>query len=182
MKFNEIPYWQSPNYHVHMPWNHLINHWIWRDENGIYRHGREDKSIVDLQPDFQRSYVWTQEQQISYIEAMLSGSLSGREIYFNHPTWGSFEDFENWPIVCVDGQQRIGAVISFMENKIPAFGYLCSEYEGRMPDNRAYFNLWVNNLKTNKEVYEWYLHLNSGGTVHTKEELDKVRSLIDNKN
>ena len=161
-----------------MSWEHLIEQWLWKDEKGVYRHGKDDDAVVDLQPDFQRGYVWTQEQQVSYIESMLSGSLSGREIYFNHPTWSTFENFERWPIVCVDGQQRIGAVLAFMDNGIPMFGHYFSEYEGRVPMDRAYFNLWVNNLKTDREVYEWYLHLNSGGTVHTKEELDKVRALI----
>jgi uncharacterized protein with ParB-like and HNH nuclease domain len=157
-----------------MPWDHLISQWICKDDTGVYRHGKEDEAVVDLQPDFQRGYVWTQEQQIAYIEAMLAGSITGRAIYFNHPTWGSFHDFEKYPLVCVDGQQRIGAVFAFMENKIPIFAHYFSEYEDRLPMNRAYFDLYCNNLKTNKEVYEWYLHLNAGGTVHTKEELDKV--------
>ena len=144
----------------------------------IFLHGEENCVRVDLQPNFQRGYVWTQEQQIAYIEAMFTGSMTGKDIYFNHPTWGSFEDFEKYPLVCVDGQQRIGAVFAFVENRIPLFGRLFSEYEGRMPNDRGYFSIWVNNIKTDKKVYEWYLHLNSGGTVHTQEELDKVRALI----
>jgi len=176
MKFSEIPYWQSPNYHVNMPWDHLVKSWMRKDEKGVFWHGGD--TIVDLQPDFQRGYVWTQEQQVAYIEAMFSGCITGREIYFNHPTWGAFRNFQKYPLVCVDGQQRIGAVFAFLEDKIPLFGRLRSEYEGHMPMDRAYFNLWCHNLKTSKEVYEWYIRLNAGGTVHTKEELDKVRELI----
>jgi len=176
MKFNEIPYWRSPNYHINMPWDFFVEDWAKKDKNGVHWH-RGDM-LVDLQPDFQRNYVWTQGQQVAYIEAMFSGSMSGREIYFNCPQWGSFGIGDD-TIVCVDGQQRIGSVFAFLEDKIPLFGRLRSEYEGNMPMNRAYFNLWVNNLKTKKEVYEWYLHLNAGGTVHTKEELDKVRALIE---
>jgi hypothetical protein len=67
-----------------MPWSHLVGHWIWKDETGIYRHCKEDEVVVDLQPDFQCGYVWTQEQQIAYIKFMLSGVITGRAIYFNH--------------------------------------------------------------------------------------------------
>jgi len=179
LKFNEIPYYQAPNYRVCVPWDHFVEEWIRKDEKGVYWHGKDNACLIELQPDFQRGYVWTQEQQIAYIEAMFRGCITGREIYFNHPTWGSFVRFDEYPLVCVDGQQRIGAVIAFMENKIPLFGRLYSEYEGRMPMDRAQFYLNVHNLKTKKEVYEWYLFLNSGGTVHTKEELDKVRALIE---
>jgi hypothetical protein len=182
MKFNDIPYWQSPNYHINIPWDHLVKEWMWKDKNGIYWQGKDKGTIVDLQPDFQRDYVWTKEQQIAYIEAMFSGCMTGREIYFNHPTWGSYKNFDKYPVICVDGQQRIGAVFAFIENKSPLFGHLRNEYEDMMPMDRAYFHLWCSNMKTKKEVYEWYLHLNSGGTVHTKEELDKVRELIKKEN
>ena len=36
-------------------------------------------------------------------------------------------------------------------------------------------------VKTREEVLSWYLDLNSGGTVHTEEELTKVRGLIETK-
>ena len=39
----------------------------------------------------------------------------------------------------------------------------------------------INNLKTRGQVLEWYLQLNDRGVVHTKEELDKVRRLLENK-
>ena len=37
----------------------------------------------------------------------------------------------------------------------------------------------VNNLKTKKEVLKWYLEMNTGGTVHTKDELNKVKGMLE---
>ena len=37
----------------------------------------------------------------------------------------------------------------------------------------------INNLKTKKEVLTWYLEMNTGGTVHTDDELDRVRKMLD---
>ena len=42
---------------------------------------------LNLEPDFQRDYVWTEEQQSRYIEFLLKRPDSGRDIYFNHPGW-----------------------------------------------------------------------------------------------
>jgi hypothetical protein len=37
----------------------------------------------------------------------------------------------------------------------------------------------VNDLKTREEVLQWYLDLNSGGVVHTEEELNRVREMLE---
>ena len=38
----------------------------------------------------------------------------------------------------------------------------------------------VNNLKTKAEVLVWYIEFNTGGTVHTEEEINKVKMLLEN--
>ena len=37
----------------------------------------------------------------------------------------------------------------------------------------------VNNLKTKREVLQWYIDMNAGGTPHTTEEIERVKKLID---
>lgn len=37
----------------------------------------------------------------------------------------------------------------------------------------------VNNLKTREEVLQWYIDFNAGGTVHSKEEIDRVKKLLE---
>jgi len=181
VRFRDIEVWRNPNYHTNMPWDFLFEDWMKRDEKGDFWYGGKGSACstkVLLQPDFQRGYVWTQEQQIAYIESMLSGSITGREIYLNHPTWGDYSDFPKWPIVCVDGQQRIGAVLALLNNEITAFGHFYSEYSDNLPMNTAYFNLWVANYKTKQEVVDLYLRFNFAGAAHTKEELDKARASL----
>ena len=70
-----------------------------------------------LNPDFQRGHVWTEEQQVRYIEFLLRGGTTGRDFYFNCPSWhnsvkaGAYDDF-----VCVDGLQRITVILRFINN------------------------------------------------------------------
>lgn len=131
---------------------------------------------LQLNPDFQRGNVWTEEQQIAFVEYLLRGGQSGRDVYFNNPSWHSGKGGE---YVCVDGLQRITALLRFVKNEIPAFGNLYSEYEDPRILSMRYGILWhVNELQTKKEVLTWYLEMNDGGTVHTKEELEKVRRMI----
>lgn len=127
---------------------------------------------LDLNPDFQRGHIWTTEQQVKYVEFLLKGGKTGRIIYFNCPGWhnGRTDDF-----VVVDGLQRLTALMRFCNNEIKAFGHYEREFEG-IADADVIFN--VNNLKTRKEVLQWYLELNSAGTPHTKEELDRVRGML----
>lgn len=134
------------------------------------------KDDLQLNPDFQRGHVWTEEQQISFVEFALRGGTIP-PFRFNHPNWmGSFKgDF-----VCVDGLQRITALLKFLKNELPVFGgYLRSEIDGiDAVIRRIDLSISVNTLQTKNEVLKWYIELNEGGVVHTKEEINRVKSLL----
>lgn len=40
-------------------------------------------------------------------------------------------------------------------------------------------NYRVDDLETRVEVLQWYLYINAGGVAHSKDELDKVRKLLE---
>ncbi len=168
MKFSDIPrFTKRPTYHNDVPLDY-VEKWI----------NDQIKSLgLQLNPDFQRGHVWTREQQISYIEYLLHGGASGRDFYFNRV--GGMYNFKNLKadFVCVDGLQRLTAILAFIHNEIPAFGQYARDYDDlRMAD--VMFSFYVNDLKTKKDVLIWYLEMNSGGTPHTTEELEKVKKMI----
>lgn len=165
MKFRDIPqFTRSADYRVNVGWDYLET-WL--------KHEREIS--LDLDPDFQRAHVWDEEKQCRYVEFVLRGGQSSRDLYFNCVGWmGTFEG----PFVLVDGKQRMEAVRKFLRNELAIFdGHRLEDFEDRMPLG-VNFLVHVNNLKTRAEVLQWYLDLNSGGVVHTKSELDKVRKLL----
>jgi hypothetical protein len=157
---------RGANYRIHVPWKHIPS-WIKEAEGDLG---------LDMNPDFQRGHVWTVAQQQAYVEYILKGGVSGKEIYFNHPGWmGNFKG----NFYCVDGLQRITAVLHFLENRVAIFGGLFfKDFEDRLPGH-ANFNLTVNNLKSKKEVLSWYLEMNIGGTIHSSDELDRVQKMLD---
>ncbi len=163
MKFKDIKEFPNIYYHVNIPLEYI--------PTTIERYLKEYN--LNMNPDFQRDYVWTEEQKTKYVEYVLKNPTSGLEIYFNHPNWmGSFEG----EMVLVDGKQRLSAILDFFNNKIKVFGNYLKEFEGPVPFISLCFN--VAKLQTRKEVLQWYLDFNTGGTYHTSEEIQKVKDLI----
>lgn len=66
-----------------------------------------------------------------------------------------------------------------MNNEIRVFGLLYSEFEGETDLIRHSMIINVNDLKTKKEVLQWYIQMNAGGTPHTQEEIDRVNKLME---
>ena len=162
-QFKEIPkFIGCGNYHVNIGWTY-IERWL------------ASVPEADLDPDFQRGHVWTKDKQVKYVEFILRGGTSSRDIYWNHPGWMTHFKGE---MVLVDGKQRMEAVRAFLRDEIEAFGSKYSEYTDRIQPLSTDFVFHINNLKTRAEVLQWYLDLNSGGVVHTEEELNRVRDLL----
>lgn len=167
IKFKDIEQFPTCPYSIHVAWIHLEKH----IEISI-----QDFDL-DLDPDFQRDYVWNTDQQIKYCEYILHGGTSGKELYFNCPNWGQIN--VGSPYVIIDGKQRLHAVRLFMSGKIPVFGHYIHEFEDR-PDMLTARFVWnVAAIDNRIDVLRWYIKFNSGGTYHTEKDLDKVRKLIE---
>ena len=134
---------------------------------------------LQLKPEFQRGHVWTEDQQIKWIEFFLRGGKTSRIVYLNKPDWngsvpeGAYNDF-----VCVDGLQRITAIQRFINGEIPAFGSYFYEFEDRMSMTDHCIKVNINDLKSEKEVLQWYVDMNAGGTPHSVEEIERVKKMI----
>lgn len=130
-------------------------------------------------PDFQRGHVWTEHQQIAYVEYLLRGGLSGRDMFFNCPSWhqtvpaGTYDEF-----VCVDGLQRTTAILRFVNDELKVFGSKFSEYTDSMRMSMQTVRIHVNDLPSRADVLRWYIEMNAGGTPHTKEEISRVKDML----
>lgn len=168
--FKDIPqFTESGDYQITVPWNAI--------ERQLESFG--EGCGIDLDPDFQRGHVWTEAQQVRFVEFILRGGQSGKLILFNQPSWRHGEIREDEPMQLVDGKQRLTAARRFMANEIRAFGTLLGEFQERRLPLNVHFDFKVNDLKTRAEVLQWYLDLNDGGVVHAASEIDRVRRLLE---
>lgn len=133
-------------------------------------------SLLELDPDFQRNHVWSENQQIKYVEYLIQGGPSARVIYWACKGWNSVGDLG--PVVLVDGKQRLEAVRRFMRNEIPIFGQLLSEYSDNIKVTGANLEFSIADIGR-KDTLKWYIALNAGGTPHTIEEINKVQLLLE---
>ena len=128
-RFKDIPqFTSSGSYQVNYPLTSLVR----EIEEEVSEMG------LHLNPEFQRGHVWTEEQQIAWLEYHLRGGKSGNTIYLNNPFWNSYREpkqNEYSDYVCVDGLQRITAAQRFVHNEIKVFGSYFKEYEDRLKWN-----------------------------------------------
>lgn len=166
MKFSDIKQYPFSSYQCNVSWDFLkihLDNWSER-----LCGGKETKDGLELSPSFQRGYVWTEAQQTAYCENILKGCKSGRDVFFNNPTWmGSYRA----KTVCIDGQQRIGAVLAFLDGKIKVFGHYVSEFEDKSRLCSPDFVFHVFKIDNQEELIRFYLSLNTGGSAHTDEDL-----------
>jgi len=164
MKYSDIPQFLKFNYEIDAEWDYLET---------ILKGYEEDEGL-DLNPDFQRAHIWTEKQQVDYIEYVLKGGEVGKQIIFNNEggrlNWGR--------LTLIDGKQRLEAARKFMRDKLRVFGCFYSEITGRRRLLHASFKFRMCCLTTREEILQLYLNINAGGTPHTKEELDKVRKML----
>jgi hypothetical protein len=82
---------------------------------------------LELQPDYQRNEVWSKAAQIALIDTMLR-NIPMPKIYIK-----SIIQKEQTYRVVIDGQQRLTAILAFVENKLklkmPYISF--SEYDGK---------------------------------------------------
>lgn len=168
-RYRDIPqFTQDGSWQADFSFDYLIKH----------INAEIEKQGLQLNPNFQRGHVWTEEQQIAWLEFFLRGGRTSRVIYFNKPSWnrsvpeGAYDDY-----VCVDGLQRLTAIQRFVNNEIKIFGSYYNEFTDNMRMKHT-IKINVNDLKTEKEVLQWYVDMNAGGTPHTKEEIERVKKMI----
>lgn len=153
-----------------------IETWL-ASEGEMVKHG------LDLNPDFQRGHVWSEQQQLRFIENVLREIVdeSGLTIRFNCPSW------RNTPVadsdlldqaVCIDGLQRLTAVRKFIAGEVKPFGYSINELGKRLIMRDRQIVIKMHDFQYRKDLLQFYLDLNSGGTVHSNQELERVRTLL----
>lgn len=144
-----------------------------------------DEGELDMDPDYQRGHVWTEEQQMDFVGFVMEGGRPPEVFVRELPYMTTTPKPPYYEIV--DGKQRLTALHAWYHGKIPA---RLSEEHGRRL-------IWVTDLdevelrhakhnmnssiqfldSDRKKTLRIYLRLNRGGTPHTDAEIERVRKL-----
>jgi hypothetical protein len=113
-------------------------------------------------PDFQRPPSWTKAQKVRLIESIWAGLPIGS--YVLNQT-GFERPCDNW---LLDGQQRIKAVLSYLEGNFKVYGEKFTDLsvvEQRDFKMRPFYSL-VTRVEDRDRCKEIYMRLAYGGTPH----------------
>lgn len=177
---NDIPFLQESNYIVDYDFSDLEK---------LFKRYAEDYDGFEENPDFQRGHVWTKEQQIKYVEAFVSNVLSEqqRTITLSCPDFrGGVKapDSDLQGFVIIDGLQRYTASVDFCKGKFKIFGKYSYEdlLLSKFSLKRKTFKVQVYSYQYKKDLLKHYLLFNAGGVVHSNEEIDRVKKMLDELN
>lgn len=153
---------------------------------------------VELNPDFQRGHVWTKKQQIAYLESLFQRKLSkqARTISFNQCGYEDDSDSQLLnevstdiykKFICIDGLQRLTACLSFIsgdlklyDNQLSYSDLVKSKEHLKFTNNaNSVLRFEFYDFNNKKDLMQFYVDFNNAGTPHSKEEIDRVKSLID---
>lgn len=150
-----------------------------RSLRGLIHQMRNGELII---PFYQRDRIWTTEQQANWMGHLLSGAPCPTIYIREVDTPDGFRD------ELLDGQQRLTACLDWLAGDIPAH-IPWSEQNLWCPKDapdKALFRLAIPCVTmpvttTDEDAMNMYLRINTAGTPHTQEELDRVRHLLQSK-
>lgn len=118
-------------------------------------------------PDWQRGLVWTDTQKIRFVESAWLGISLGTYAY-NQAAIGSPSDY-----LLIDGQQRMSAIQSYVENEFKVFGYYFADLpkaDERRWSMTTIFAHYAVATEDESQLRNYYNLTNFGGTPHADSE------------
>lgn len=138
-----------------------------------------ERQVLNLVlPPWQRPAVWTEQQQIQFIEGIFLGLGTGYYVINgrDYDDDGQDKPMSGW---LIDGQQRITAISRFVNGKFGVFeGIYYSDLslaeKRRRFDNLIFPCVELEYQEDEELLKELYRRLNFSGTAHTQADFDRL--------
>lgn len=132
-------------------------------------------SGVDMNPPYQRDYVWDDKDRESLLDSI-----------FNHIEIGKFAFIEkdytsDIAYEILDGKQRLSTLLAFYENRFP---YQGAYFDDLSPKDKHTFlstNVSVGTTReiSMEQIYRYFYKLNKCGKVMDEAHLEQIKNLIE---
>lgn len=131
---------------------------------------------VNKDPDYQRDLVWTEEDNISLIDSIFNNIDIGKFTFIKLP----FKGRTSYSYEILDGKQRMNALLMFFEGRYKYKGKTFQELHPLDQSHISNYGVLIAEISenmTNKQKYNYFLKLNTGGRPQSKEHLNYVYNL-----
>lgn len=145
----------------------------------------EDYGSFEYNADFQRGNVWSLNQQISFIEAIVRNVVpkSLMTITLNCPEFDdSYKGNGDISGFCIiDGLQRVTAIQDFVDGKFKIFNDQFGYNDFDMSSfsfKRHAVRVQIFHFHKKADLLKYYIAINSGGVVHSDDEINRVKEML----
>jgi hypothetical protein len=131
---------------------------------------------IDMEPEYQRDYVWNEKDKEELISSIFDGVEIGRFV-IKRREWKNVGDY-GYEIV--DGKQRLNAICEFFTGKFKWNGKYFHELNKQDINRFKQVGISVCELRENvtrEELLDIFIRINSFGKIMSKEHLDKIKEM-----
>ena len=133
---------------------------------------------IDFNPDYQRGYVWTQEDKELLLDSVFKNIDIGKFalIRLSDAEWIE----RDFGYEILDGKQRLSTLIEFYENKLAYKGKYYNDLSWKDRITFKNHNVSVAEVQSEnkKTILKYFLMLNRTGKAMDKSQLDKVENML----
>ena len=132
---------------------------------------------VDMNPDYQRDFVWSKEDQQALLDSIFHNIKIGHFVFVERDAI----EFTDPAYEILDGKQRLTTLLAFYLNQIPYgdiyYNDLCQKDKHWFEQSAVSVAILRN--KSRKEILEQFIALNTTGHTVDKTHIDNVKKLLD---
>lgn len=135
--------------------------------NMYYLHG------VEMNPPYQRGYVWDDEDKESLLDSIFTGIEIGKFAFITKD-WTHEKHLE-----ILDGKQRLSTLLDFYENRLAYKGKYFNDLSPRDRHTFLDTNITVGEASdlTPQQIYTYFYKLNKCGKVMDEEHLNEIKAM-----
>lgn len=130
---------------------------------------------INFEPEYQRDYVWELEDKVALIDSIFNCVDIGKFVFIRN------EYGDKYLYEILDGKQRIRAILDFYEDRFKYQGCYFSDLSWQEQNHVMNYNINTAEIShiTKEQTLRYFLMLNVGGKAMAKEQLDKVREMLE---
>lgn len=135
-------------------------------------------SGIDLNPDYQRGNVWTDEQKYNLIKSIFRNIDIGKFTIIRRPFSKDLDSYYEM----LDGKQRLTTILEFYEDRFKYNGKFFSEMHPRDQMHFKEYSISYAETEplTDGQKYNYFLKLNVTGTPVDLKHIKKVERMLEN--
>ena len=132
-------------------------------------------NALDMNPSYQRDYVWSEEDKVQLIDSIFNNRDIGRYVIVKN----GYDKELYYEIL--DGKQRINALVDFFEDKFQYKGKYFTELSYK---DQHWFEAFsfpraeINNNPSLELRIKIFIHINTSGKHMAQEHLEKVKGML----